>query len=119
MRRKLGDRRGRPRFDLVGDLWGSLEVFLFLALHDVGPGGALLHSRASLPTDSVHRLTLSVDGRDFTADAKVRHVRGVTDADGERGFLIGVEFLSTNPVLVSHLAELAMGEQRVADGGLS
>ncbi|HEY2434175.1 MAG TPA: hypothetical protein VGI12_15980 [Vicinamibacterales bacterium] len=107
MRRRLGDRRGRPRFDIVGDLWGNLEVFLRLPLRNVGPGGALLHSHASLPPDSVHRLTLSFDGRDFTADAKVRHVSGITGADGERGFLIGVEFVTMHPVLAAQLAQLA------------
>jgi hypothetical protein len=107
VRRRLGDRRGRPRFDIVGDLWGSLEVFLRLPLRNVGPGGALLQSHSSLPPESVHRLTLSLEGRDFTADAKVRHVRGVIGADGERSFLIGVEFMSANPMLMSQLAQLA------------
>lgn len=107
MRRRLGDRRGRPRFDIVGDLWGNLEVFLHLPMRNVGPGGALLQSQSSLAPDSVHRLTLKLEGRDFTAEAKVRHVRGVTGEDGEPSFLIGVEFVSPNPQLMSLLAQLA------------
>lgn len=107
MRRRLGDRRGRPRFDIVGDLWGSLDVLVQLPLRNVGPGGALIHSHLSLPPDSVHKLTLKVEGQDFTTSAKVRHVNTVTGPDGERGFLIGVEFLAAHPVLTTHLAQLA------------
>ena len=48
MRRKIGDRRIRPRFDIVGDLWGSLETVLRLPLRNVSRGGALIHSHVPL-----------------------------------------------------------------------
>ena len=54
MRRKIGDRRIRPRFDIVGDLWGTLETVLQLPLRNVGRGGALIHSHVPLPSHSVH-----------------------------------------------------------------
>ena len=56
MRRKMGDRRIRPRFDIVGDLWGTLETVLRLPLRNVEPRGALIHSHVPLPSQSVHRL---------------------------------------------------------------
>jgi hypothetical protein len=108
VRRKFGDRRGRPRFDVVGDLWGTLDVLLRLPLRDVGPGGALVRSHMALVLDSVHKVTLTIAGEDFTMDAKVRHVRNSVGAGGEQNFLIGVEFLSVHPALVSQLARAAV-----------
>ena len=65
MRRKLGDRREiGPAYDIVGDLWGTLETVLRLPLRNVGPGGALLESHVPLPAESVHRLTFSCDGQE-------------------------------------------------------
>ena len=70
MRRKLGDRRGRPRYDIVGDLWGTLETVLRLPLRNVGPGGALIESHVPLPAESIHRLTFSYDGQDASTQVR-------------------------------------------------
>ena len=100
MRRKLGDRRGRPRYDIVGDLWGTLETVLRMPLRNVGPGGALVESHVPLQPESVHRLTFSYEGQEASAQVRIRHVKPSLSLDGERTFLIGVEFLSTHPALV-------------------
>jgi hypothetical protein len=105
MRRKLGDRRNRPRYDIVGDLWGTLETVVRLPLKNLGPGGALIESHVPLLPQSVHRLTFDCDGQDATTQVRVRHVSRADGADGERTFLIGVEFLSVHPVLADHIAE--------------
>ena len=65
MRRKIGDRRIRPRFDIVGDLWGTLETVLQLPLRNVSRGGALIHSHVPLPSHSVHRIAFNADGQTF------------------------------------------------------
>jgi len=90
--RRLGDRRSRPRFEIVGQLWGALETVEPLELRDISRGGALLESRLPLSPDSVHRLRVAFN--DFVTDlqARVRHVRNVTQAAGDR-YLIGLEFL--------------------------
>jgi hypothetical protein len=93
---------------VVGELWGTLDVVMRLPLHDVSPGGALVRSHVALPQDSIHKVTLRVDGREFTTDAKVRHVRSERGPSGETGFLIGVEFLGLHPVLFGQLAQLAI-----------
>jgi len=105
-RRKLGDRRGKPRFDIVGDLPGTLETVLRLPMENISSGGALLQSHVALAPDSVHKVTLSAGGQDFITPVKVRYVREMTLADGERSFLIGVEFISLDPVLLGHMAQL-------------
>ena len=53
VRRKMGDRRNRPRYDIVGDLWGTLETVLHLPLRNLSRGGALIHSHVPLPSQSV------------------------------------------------------------------
>ena len=100
MRRKIGDRRIRPRFDIVGDLWGSLETVIRLPLRNVSRGGALIHSHVPLPSQSVHRLAFNSDGQDVSVPVRVSHVDQQVSADGERTFLIGVEFLAMQPALI-------------------
>ena len=100
MRRKMGDRRIRPRFDIVGDLWGTLETVLRLPLQNVSRGGALIHSHVPLPSQSVHRIAFQAEGQDLSVPVRVSHVDARISADGERTYLIGVEFLSMQPALL-------------------
>ena len=90
MKRRLGDRRNRPRFEVVGELWGTFETVLRLPLKNVSVGGALLESHVPLAAESVHRLTWHFDGSEAGSQVRVRHIRPVQSADGERSFLIGV-----------------------------
>ena len=71
VRRKLGDCRGRPRYDIVGDLWGTLETVLRMPLRNVGPGGALIESHVALPAESIHRLTFTYDGQDASTQVRI------------------------------------------------
>jgi hypothetical protein len=103
VKRKLGDRRIRPRFDIVGDLWGTLETVLPLPLKNIGRGGALLESRVPLPAESVHRLTFRTSAEDVSIPVRVRHVRHETAPGGERMFLIGLEFMAAHPILLEQI----------------
>jgi hypothetical protein len=116
VRRKLGDRRNRPRFDIVGDLFGTLETVLRLPLRNVGRRGALIHSHVPLPIESIHRLTFQSDGQDVSTDVRVRHVDTQVSADGERTYLIGVEFMAAHPVLLQQIERwLAAGSGEAAE----
>jgi PilZ domain len=108
VRRKIGDRRIRPRFDIVGDMWGTLETVLQLPLKNVSRGGALIHSHVPLPSQSVHRLAFNADGQDISVPVRVSHIDTQISADGERTYLIGVEFLSAQPALLQLIDQLAM-----------
>ena len=108
VRRKIGDRRIRPRFDIVGDLWGTLETVLRLPLRNVGRGGALIHSHVPLPSQSVHRLAFNADGQDISVPVRVSHVDAQVSADGERTYLIGIEFLSAQPALLELIDQWAV-----------
>lgn len=103
MKRRLGDRRNRPRFEIVGELWGTLETVLRLPLRNVGIGGALFESHVPLAAESIHRLSWKCEDRDTVVQVRVRHVRPLEAADGERTYLIGIEFLSLNPVIVGQI----------------
>lgn len=103
--RRLGDRRSRPRFEIVGQLWGALETVEPLELRDISRGGVLLESRLPLTPDSVHRLRVAFN--DFIADvqARVRHVRTVTKPAGDH-YLIGLEFLHVQQAALDRIDEL-------------
>jgi len=118
VKRRLGDRRVRPRFEIVGELWGTLETVLRLPLRNVGIGGALFESHIPLAAESIHRLTWSCDDRETAVQVRVRHVRPLESADGERSYLIGIEFLSLNPVIAGQIQKwLAVGPEGLAAGG--
>ena len=84
VKRRLGDRRARPRFEIVGELFGSLETVLRLPLKNVGIGGALFESHVPLAAESIHRLTWKCDDHETAVQVRVRHVKPVQSADGER-----------------------------------
>ena len=94
MERRLGDRRGRPRFEIVGDLWGTLDTPLSMPLMNVGRGGALVRSIVPLPPHSVHHVTVSSEGQQTPTSVQVRHVRPMLGTDGRDYYLIGLEFLT-------------------------
>ena len=108
MRRRLADRRIKPRFDIVGELAGTVETQLRLPMEDIGPGGAQFYSYMPLLTGSVHQLTLMTGRQEFSTQVRVRHVRQATNADGERAFAIGVEFLSMHPQLMAEIERMAV-----------
>ena len=103
VRRKIGDRRTRPRFDIVGDMWGTLETVLQLPLSNISRGGAAIHSHVPLPFQSVHRLAFQCDGQELSVPVRVSHVDAKVSPDGERSYVIGVEFLSAQPALLDQI----------------
>ena len=105
MKRRLGDRRYRPRFEIVGELFGTLETVLQLPLRNVSSGGALFESHVALAPDSIHRLAWKCEDRDTAVQVRVRHVKANASADGEQTYLVGIEFLSLNPVIVAQIEQ--------------
>lgn len=110
MRRRLADRRGRPRFEIVGELWGTLETGVGMPVRDIGRGGALVQSSVALAPQSVHHVAVSCNGGHAPASVRVRHVRPMVGEDGRSGFLIGVEFLSMPVELTAQIDDWVAGE---------
>ena len=111
MKRRIGDRRGKPRFEIVGDLWGSLDTSTSLTLKNLGRGGALLDSPLPLAPDSVHWVTALANGESHAVQLRVCH--STTTGSGEHPrYLVGVEFLKLSPGLEDFIVR-----QVVVDNG--
>jgi hypothetical protein len=93
MKRRIGDRRAKIRFEIVGDLWGSIDTTTSLIIRNLGREGALLESPVPLAPDSVHWVSVLLDGEPQPMRLRVRHRTAAADAT-EPPYLIGVEFLS-------------------------
>ncbi|HET7218498.1 MAG TPA: PilZ domain-containing protein [Vicinamibacterales bacterium] len=100
MRRGMGDRRLRPRFDVVGQLAGTLDASVSMGLRDVGRGGAQVESFVQLPAGSLHRATFNCDGIEAAVQVCVRHVKPLLSSTGEQRYLIGLEFVSPSPAVL-------------------
>ena len=115
MRRRQADRRVKARFEVVGDLWGTVETVLRLPLRNVGLTGALIESHVPLAIDSVHRIAWDAGGEEMSAEVRVRHVKGAPGADGEQTYLVGVEFVAPNPVLADQIQRWLAGAAGAVD----
>ena len=98
----MSDRRAEPRYDVIGALWGVLELHEEARLRNVSATGVLLDSPVPMALDSAQTIRLEVDGHGITVEARVKHVRQQHyDARG-LGYAIGLEFIEPpTPVLQS------------------
>ena len=93
----LGDRRRRVRHEVVGALWGTLEIQEHANVVNISERGALLAAPSPRDVDSIQALELSLAGYDVQVEARARHSR--QGLGGEH--LIGFEFLSVPSALDS------------------
>ena len=89
----LGDRRARVRFEVVGTLWGTLELHESSRIVDISRFGVLMESSLALPPDSEQSVRLEIGGEEVRVDGRVRYLRRITDGN-HAAYLIGLEFLS-------------------------
>jgi hypothetical protein len=109
MKRRIGDRRTKPRFEVVGDLWGSVDVNASLTVVNLGRGGALLESPVPFVPESVHSVVAVTHEESHKVTVRVRHNTG-DDQQGARRYLVGVEFVDVPPALDEFLArQVALG----------
>lgn len=101
--RPLGDRRRRIRLEVVGSLWGTLEVDRPATLMNISRTGALILSPVAAAVDSTQAVKLTIEGHEVKLAAKVRHLHRVTPSSGEPQYQIGLEFLEAPAVLVHAL----------------
>lgn len=102
---RLGDRRGDLRFEIIGQLWGSLEVHEQLPLRNLGRGGALVESRQPLTADSIHGVRLLIGNQEDALQVRVRHVTPVQREAGER-YLIGLEFVNLGSATLDRIERI-------------
>lgn len=83
------DRRTDERFDVLGTLWGVLEIPESAAVVNSSDTGMLVESTACPVLDAVQLARVDVDGVQTTVQSAVRHVRPI-----DRGkYLVGLEFV--------------------------
>lgn len=114
---RLGDRRNDLRFEIIGQLWGSLEVFERLPLRNLGRGGALVESSLPLSADTVHGVRLMLSGQPSDIQVKVRHVTPLRDGGADR-YLIGLEFVDANAGILDQIDRIvaaAMGHASIPE----
>jgi len=101
--RALGDRRRRIRLEVVGSLWGTLEVDRQATLMNISRTGALVLSPVPVAVDTTQSVRLTIEGHEVRLAAKVRHLHRVTPSSGTPQYRIGLEFLEAPAVLVHAL----------------
>ncbi len=103
----LGDRRIRVRFDVIGALWGLLELTESAHLVNISTTGALVESSSPVAVDSTQSIHLTLDDDPIAVDARVRHLRRVVNAEGLQRFLVGLEFVAPPIHLLNSIDRLA------------
>jgi hypothetical protein len=95
------------RLEVVGILWGTLEVHKQARVCDLTQDGALLEYPVPVVPDTVHAVTFTHDGHRISLDVRVRHVRTGRSVGGTIVYLAGVEFLSTPAAFPELVADIS------------
>lgn len=107
MNRRMGERRVKPRFEIVGgDLWGRLDANASLVLRNIGRHGALVHAPVPLSPGSSHILSAYVDGVEQQLHVRVTHC--APDAVERGGHAVGIEFVNVSPQMRSVIDALLL-----------
>lgn len=110
------DRRAYERYDVVGALWGVLEMPEVARVLNASTTGLLIEAALSPVLHSVHAVRLAIDGEPVQIDAVVRHCR----VGSEGKHLIGLEFRDIPTSLLASLERLSADKQiEVIDFGTS
>jgi len=89
VKKRIGDRRRRPRFEIVGTLSGTLETWQRFRLVNLGPGGALIESLTPLVPGSRVNGRVIICGQVRDVRATIRRV----EPDGaQRKYHVAVEW---------------------------
>jgi len=92
--RRDGDRRAQVRLEVVGALWGSLEMLKRARVMNISEHGALLLSPVPLSPNTIHTVEMNREGHAVTTEVRVRHAHPTSDGR----FQVGVEFLTPLPL---------------------
>jgi hypothetical protein len=91
----MGERRARPRFEIVGgDLWGTLTATTSMTMKDIGAGGVLVESPVPLPAGSSHTVHTTLEGQLQQLQVRVRHCTSAPEREPGSAYVIGLEFMT-------------------------
>ena len=103
---RLADRRMATRFEIVGDLWGSVQALEPLRVCNLAPEGALVESVAPLPVGSVQPLRVILGPHTTEVRAVVRHLSPVYLQEGGRRYRVGLEFINVDQQAAAWIGDL-------------
>ena len=109
---RLGDRRSDMRFEIIGQLWGALEVVDYLPIKNLARGGALVEAQASIGAESFRALRFGFNGTTQEVTVRVRHVTARKTTDGDR-YLVGLEFVDPSAAALDQIDRII--EARLAE----
>jgi hypothetical protein len=90
--KSFGDRRTSVRLEILGSLWGTLQLAESARVINISPGGAMIMSPSGMALDSTAAVKLTVGGEQVTLHARVKHLRHVAaSAEEPAHYLIGLE----------------------------
>jgi hypothetical protein len=104
VKKRIGDRRLRGRFEVVGTLPGTLETWQRLGIRNLAAGGALIESSTALPAGSRISGRLSLRGQTRQVRGEVRHVSADRNVQDGSRYLIGIEWVEGRADLSGLLA---------------
>jgi hypothetical protein len=111
----MTDRRSQPRYDVVGALWGVLELTEEARVLNISATGALIDSPFPCAVYSTQAVQLGVEGHGVTVDSRVRHVHPEPGSGFEPRYLIGVEFISAPLSVLRSIEQMGVKAQSQTD----
>jgi hypothetical protein len=104
----VAGRRQHERYDVVGAMWGMLELNAPVQIRNVSTTGALLDSPVPMALDSTQAMHVLVDGEAVRVDALVRHVTSAHGDASRPRYLVGIEFSSPPVSVVQSIEQLGL-----------
>ena len=95
----FGDRRARVRYEVVGALFGLLEVAEPAHVINISTTGALITSPQPVPVGSSQPVLFTVNGKQVPMSVTVRRVQLIEGGETPQ-FHVGVEFVSSPEPLI-------------------
>jgi len=102
----LADRRVAARFEIVGELWGSVQTLEIMHLCNLAPEGALVESAVALPVGSIQPIRLVRGAETTELRAAVRHLSPIPLPGEGRLHRVGLEFLNVTEQAAASIGSL-------------
>jgi hypothetical protein len=102
----LADRRVAARFEIIGELWGSVQSLEPLRICNLAPEGALVESLVPLGVGSVQSIRLVEGAQATELRAAVRHLSTIALPGGDRRYRVGLEFLNVTEQAAARIGSL-------------
>lgn len=104
------DRRAHTRFDVLGALWGVLELPEPARILNVSGTGMLIEASSPAVLESVQSIRVLVDGEMVRFDTRVKHVRA---ADQAGRYVLGLAFESVPTSVLASIEHLAATDNSI------